>query len=220
MIKQLIFDCDGVLVDSEILATRVLLKKLYAHGFEFEEKDFIQTFTGQQTSQILTNLFTQKGKEAPEGFVEEVDKGMWQVMESELEPIKQVKNTLTQMSLPKAVVSNSTLPWVQRSLKVADIHHLFDEKLFVANMVENPKPAPDVYLFAAEKLKVQPEECLVVEDSPSGATAALSAGMKVIGFLGASHILDGHDEKLMDRGVEHLAKDMDELLLRVNELVN
>ena len=128
-----------------------------------------------------------------------------------MQPIAGVRDALLQIDLPLAVASNSYADALAFALQRCDLVERVNVGAFSADQVERPKPAPDLYLLAAERAGVDPSRCLVVEDSITGATAALTAGMQVIGFLGASHIPPEHGEALRQLGVHHLIGRMSEL---------
>jgi beta-phosphoglucomutase-like phosphatase (HAD superfamily) len=113
--------------------------------------------------------------------------------------------------LPAAVVSNSRMKRVQASVRRAGLQQVFGERVFSAEQVARPKPYPDVYLFAAQQLGVEPAKCLVVEDSVAGLNAARAAGMKTIAFVGASHIPEGYADALRKMGMTRIMEHMDEL---------
>jgi HAD superfamily hydrolase (TIGR01509 family) len=207
----LICDCDGVLVDSEIVADRVLLEtitRLYpgrgaeqvlAHGF------------GTQTEVLLQRVEAHLGETLPANFTDELRHNLDVTLAQEAEPISGIRDALEAVGLPIAVVSNSPENRVRNAIRRAGIAHLIGERIFTADHVKRPKPAPDVYLLAAHSLQVAPERCLVVEDSGPGVTAATTAGMSVIGFVGASHIPDGHDARLTGLGADHILHAMHDL---------
>jgi HAD superfamily hydrolase (TIGR01509 family) len=204
----LICDCDGVLVDSEIVADRVLaetLARLYpGRGAE----QILANAFGTQTEVLLARISAHLGEALPGNFNEELRQNMDAVLAAEVEPIPGIRAALEAVRLPVAVVSNSPESRVRISLRRAGIDHLIGDRIFSADQVEKPKPAPDVYLLAARSLMVDPARCIVVEDSAPGVTAAKAAGMSVIGFVGASHIPVGHDARLMGLGTTHILKDM------------
>ena len=122
-----------------------------------------------------------------------------------------VRDALHRVPLPAAVVSNSRLARVTTSLERTGLTELFAPRIFSAEQVARPKPFPDVYLFAAQQLGVDPARCLVIEDSVSGLNAARAAGMKTIAFVGASHIPDGYADVLRKMGITRIMQHMSEL---------
>lgn len=212
MIKQLIFDCDGVLVDSEIIAAQVMVDSLNQYGIPITTAYYLEYCTGKTFTGIKSSLSDQFGIPLPEDFTKSVTEKMEIVISDQLNPVVGVSDLLDQIiSRPKAVVSNSDLDQINVSLTQTRISHHFGLNIFSAEQVVNAKPSPEVYLYAADILKVQPKDCLVVEDSISGATSALAAGMNVVGFLAGRHITEGHDDRLRNIGVEKMAYSSREL---------
>ncbi len=217
--KAVIFDCDGVLVDSEIIASRVTLELLQPYGFDMALMEYARAFAGKTEEDIMEILREEYQLQLPADFTSRVRLAIDRALNDDLRAIPGAITTIEAIPLLKAVVSNSPLVRVIHSLKVANLTEHFGKKLYAAEMVSRPKPYPDVYLYAAAQLQVQPADCLVVEDSFSGATAAKSAGMEVIGFLGASHIYNGHDLKLKEAGVHLTAKNMASLHALIQQLI-
>ena len=210
-IRCVIFDCDGVLVDSEILASQTVLAMLKPYGFVMSPEEYGSRFAGKVEEDTLAIIRGEYGISLPDDFLARLRLEIERHLDHDLQPIAGMKNVIKDLSLPKAIVSNSRLVRVIASLKTAGLAGLFGEELFAAEMVEHPKPAPDIYLHAARQLGVLPAECLVVEDSQSGVTAAHRAGMTVVGFLGASHIPAGHAEVVRQAGAWTTVADAGEL---------
>jgi HAD superfamily hydrolase (TIGR01509 family) len=211
MLDHLICDCDGVLVDSEVIADRVLLDVL---GATFPSLDFSADAAaafGQKTSLFLASVEARHGIRMPEGFVATIDRATEAELARSLAPIAGVRDALLRIPLPAAVVSNARGERVRNSLARAALTDVFGERVFSADQVARPKPYPDVYLLAARTLGVEPARCVVVEDSLSGLTAARAAGMKTIAFVGASHIPDGYESVLRATGITRIVRTMSEL---------
>ena len=219
-IHCVIFDCDGVLVDSEVLANQTALDMLRPYGFEMSQSAYGGSFAGKTEEDILAIIRNDYGITLPDDFLTQVQSAISQRLDDELQPIPGMHEVIALLPVPTAVVSNSSLARVRSSLKVAQLSDFFGERLFAAEMVDRPKPAPDVYLYAAEQLNVAPEHCLVIEDSQSGVTAATAAGMTVIGFLAASHIPDGHQRTLRTAGAAEVAPDAAALQQAVSKFLN
>lgn len=207
--KQLIFDCDGVIVDTEIVAAEVTTKVFNRYNVHIEIEDYIKNHTGKTISGLFRTLLSPEHLEQVDVKVlaEECDEDIY----NQLRAVEGMKEVVTSIDIPKAVVSNSRLWQVKKAIKHVGLEEAFNNHFFSAEMVANPKPAPDIYLHAARSLDVAPEHCLVVEDSKSGVKAAVAAGMTVIGFAGASHIRDGHAEALAELGAAKVAKSPQEL---------
>ena len=212
MTEYILFDCDGVLVDSEIIAANVLLRLVKPFGFEMGLKPYMQQFAGMKDDEIIDYLARTHHIELPAYFLHQLEQSIDDTLQEELQAIHGVREALEKISFPKAIVSNSSLERVQNSLRVAHVSHYFDERIFTAAMAGRPKPHPDVYLYALNKLRLAPHEAIVIEDSPTGVTAARRAGLKVIGFTGASHILEGHADKLIACGAHAIVERMADLV--------
>jgi HAD superfamily hydrolase (TIGR01509 family) len=211
MIDHLICDCDGVLVDSEIIADRVMLDVLTETFPGIDFKPSVKTAFGQQTSRFLAGLETKFGMTMPPDFVNTIEARVSVELARSVSPITGVRSALERCGLPVAVVSNSRMERVRASVRRAGLDEIVGDRMFSAQQVARPKPYPDVYLFAANKLGVDPSRCLVVEDSIAGLTAARAAGMKTIAFIGASHIPSGYAQVLHETGITRIMAHMDEL---------
>ncbi|PLZ01685.1 HAD family hydrolase [Burkholderia sp. WAC0059] len=211
MIDHLICDCDGVLVDSEIIADRVMLDTLTETFPGIDFKPLVKEAFGQQTSRFLVHLAERFGLAMPADFLQTVEHRTERELARSLSPIDGVRDALQRIALPAAVVSNSRMARVSASVKLAGLDEIFGPRVFSAEQVERPKPYPDVYLFAARQLGVEPERCLVVEDSISGLTAARAAGMKTVAFVGASHVPAGYADVLREMGITRIIDRMDKL---------
>ncbi|MCF6359542.1 MAG: HAD-IA family hydrolase [Cyclobacteriaceae bacterium] len=208
MIKHILFDCDGVLVDTEYTAAQVMVEAMKNRGVNIEFDYFLHHFSGATFSAILDTYFGNsfQGDEKDE-FINKLE----QKIVAKVDAIKGVKEMLQSISIPMSIVSNSAIWQVKEEIEQTEISQYFTGHIFSSELVINPKPKPDVYNLAVKELGLKKKELLVVEDSITGATAALEAGLQVIGFAGASHILPGHKEKLLTLGVSEVADTMVEL---------
>nr|WP_299243159.1 HAD-IA family hydrolase [uncultured Halomonas sp.] len=210
--EVLIFDCDGVLVDSEIIAEKVLRECLDAWLPDLHAEDELRQALGMTTSAILDKLARRSVHDLPQDALRHIERTIDARLATDLQAIERVAETIEGLGLPLAIVSNSGRQRVTISLECTGLSQcLGGVPLFTAEQVERPKPAPDVYQLAARSLECSPQDCLVVEDSVAGVTAAHAAGMTVIGFIGASHIEAGHDRRLEQAGAWHVMADMREL---------
>jgi len=208
----LIFDCDGVLVDSEKIYLRVLKEELEKLVPGIDLTPFLARAPGLQTSDITRQVEEAAGVVFPNDTVARIDETTHQALDFELEPMPGIENMLAGLRGDKAVVSNSGKERVIKSLELTGLDGFNWKAIFSAEQVERPKPAPDLYLHAAAELNVSPSECLVVEDSVTGVTAATQAGARVVGFIGASHVVDGQDQRLIAAGAEIVVHHMKDLL--------
>lgn len=184
----IIWDCDGVLVDSEALLKQGEVEGLARAGFEMTVDDCVRLFSGVSVDEAASNFLLEKKVALPDGFFAEQIAGSLQLFRDRLIPLM----TDTVMSLHKTgykmcVASGSPLTRVQLCLELADIHECFVGTVYTRELVKRGKPAPDLFLHAAEKMNYKPDQCIVVEDSTAGIEAAQAAGMKVIGYLGGGH---------------------------------
>jgi HAD superfamily hydrolase (TIGR01509 family) len=182
----IIFDCDGVLVDSEVLSCRCLCSVLAAHGIELGLDQALDLFLGRSMTAVITH-YQALGRPIPEQFSAELRSGVRAAFHSALLPIPGVGAVLEGLQIPHCVASSSDIDRVSFSLSLTGLSAHFGERLFTSQMVERGKPAPDIFLFAAERMQVDPSRTLVIEDSVSGVTAAKAAGMTAWGFVGGSH---------------------------------
>jgi HAD superfamily hydrolase (TIGR01509 family) len=210
--ELIIFDCDGVLVDSESLSNRVLSRVFAESGFDISPEDCLRRFVGMSMRSVRTAVEANSGRSLPEDFEPRVRALADEVFDRDLQPVRGVSDVLSALPHARCVASSGSPTRIRRSLNTTGLDAYFaDEALFSAAMVERGKPAPDLFLHVAETLKVTPEQCLVIEDSLLGATAGVAAGMTVFGFAGASHITDGHGERLEALGVTAVFDEMADL---------
>src|ERR1700744_5879519 len=211
MIDHLICDCDGVLVDSEIIADRVMLETLTATfpGLDFEP--IVKTAFGQQTSRFLEGIEKSFDITLPANFFDTIEHNVELELAASLSPINGVRDALRRVTVPAAVVSNSRMARVNAPGGRPGLQQIFGERIFSAEQVARPKPYPDVYLFAAKTLGVEPSRCVVVEDSVAGLNAARAAGVKTIAVVGASHIPDGYAGALRRMGMTRIMRHIDQL---------
>lgn len=207
-IKHLLFDCDGVLVDTEYTAAVKMTQALKKLGVSVSVDYYLQNFTGTTFSSIIHHFFENSFSESE---VFEIINQVEDEVTAEVKLIDGVNELLISLPINKSVVSNSSVRTVEQALTITGISSHFSAKIFSSELVKHPKPAPDIYQLAITSLGYNEEEIIVVEDSISGVKAALSAGLTVIGFTGGSHILPGHGQQLIDIGVGKIAESMNEL---------
>lgn len=206
-VKHVLFDNDGTIVDSEIIATRIMLKLLAQQGVHFAERDYNMRFPGLRTRDIVIALQEEVGFKPSEHFIQQLHQEHKDGFHRSLRAIRGMPTLFRSLKVPKSMVSNGSVQHVEKCLKKVRLHSALDGHIFSAEHVAHPKPAPDVYLFALEKLGLAAREALVVEDSITGVLAAKTAGIQTVGFLGAAHVHDGHGEKLLEAGADYLASD-------------
>jgi len=186
-IGLVIFDCDGVLVDSEPLAMRVLLDGLAEAGYAIDEAAAYERFLGRSLASLQAVLRGDLGFELSAERLERMRLRLFEVYRRELAPIPGVVATLDRLEIPRCVASSSETGRLRFSLEVTGLLSWFTPHLFSATMVAQGKPAPDLFLHVAERMAVAPAACLVIEDSAAGVEAAHRAGMRVFAFAGGGH---------------------------------
>lgn len=218
-VEALVCDCDGVIVDSEVVAERTLVKALSDFAPGEEVAAVIREAFGQMTSTVLAHIEQRFGITLPEAFEETLYEEIEQLIATTAEPIAGVRAALEAIDLPLAVVSNSTHASVSNSVRRAGLEQRVAGCIFTAEMVGVPKPAPDVYLRAVAALETPATQCLAIEDSEAGVRSAVAAGVPVIGFVGASHIPPGHAQHLLKLGAAGILERMSDLPPLVQRLM-
>ena len=210
LIDAVILDCDGVLVDSEALGLEASTTYLASHGFTWSPKDLVQMFTGFRDDVFAKKLTAAyhsiHHKAPPQDFFD----GLVETRRSRrhlLQPIAGANIFLETLQRPMAVASSSRDEFLQSKLKRTNLHQLLTPHIYSADLVEHGKPAPDIFLYAAEKLGVAPKACLVIEDSANGVKAGIAANMTTWGFVGGGHCFEGHGENLKAAGASKIVKD-------------
>lgn len=195
-----IFDCDGVLVDSEPLSVRVLVEALNRHGIDMAEEEAYQRFLGRSLATMRQVMDEEYDFHTGPEFLETLRLDLYDLFKTDLQPIPGIAETLDALALlnlPRCVASSSQLERIRLSLSITGILDKLEPHIFSASMVQNGKPAPDLFLHAAGEMGVAPENCIVIEDSPAGIEAAQRAGMKVFAFTGGSHAgVPGYRERI------------------------
>lgn len=204
----IVFDCDGVLVDSEALACVVHADVLTQHGYAITAEQVHDRFLGRSAREARFEVEGELGFALPEAYTAQLKATIDRVFGEQLTPIPHVADTLARLSQRICVASSGTPTRIRSSLGTAGLLDRFDPHLFSAMQVERGKPAPDLFLFAAAQMKTPPEQCVVVEDSVPGVTAARAAGMTVIGFTGGSHCRPGDADRLRAAGANIVIDDM------------
>ncbi|SER63899.1 HAD family hydrolase [Rhizobium sp. NFR03] len=185
--ELVIFDCDGVLVDSEPLSLDVLVRVLRTAGVEMDAEEATERFLGKSLMTMTKILHDDFGLHVDEPFLEDMRRDLYQRFETELQPIAGIAGVLDALDVRRCVASSSQMERIRLSLTITGLIDRLDPHIFSATMVTNGKPAPDLFLHAAGVMGVAPERCIVIEDSPAGVVAAKAAGMRVFAFTGASH---------------------------------
>ncbi|WP_246091910.1 HAD family hydrolase [Aliirhizobium smilacinae] len=192
-----IFDCDGVLVDSEPLSVRVLVEALNRHGIDMAEEEAYQRFLGRSLATMRQVMDEEYGFHTGPEFLETLRIDLYDLFKTDLKPIPGIAETLDALNLPRCVASSSQPERIRLSLSIAGLIDKLEPHIFSASMVKNGKPAPDLFLYAADQMGIAPSNCIVIEDSPAGIEAAQRAGMTVFAFTGGSHAaVPGYRERI------------------------
>lgn len=202
--QLILFDCDGVLVDSEYIAAQVESELLTDAGYPISPEEIAERFAGLTWPSILMEIERESSLPISASLIEKSRKIMTERIKQELLTVDGIEDVVTALAYPKAICSNSTTEALELMLKRSTLHEAFAPHIFSAREVGNKeaKPAPNVYLHAAQQFNVDPKDCFVIEDSSHGVQAARSAGMRVIGFTGGAHTYPGHADKLTEAGAE------------------
>lgn len=212
MFDGIIFDCDGVLVDSERIGVHIDRQVLKEVGLDFTVEEVVGTFMGKSDTHFIDTVESLLGKPAPDNWLEEISRRYNEAFEKELTPVPGVVEVLSQLSLPACVASSGTHDKMKFTLGKTGLLSRFENRLFSSTQVSRGKPHPDLFLFAADQMGWKPERCLVVEDSGAGVQAGLAAGMKVAAYAGG---FLKHDDITHERLV--VFQEMSELETLVSE---
>ena len=206
-----IFDCDGVLIDSEILSVRADIECLAEHGIEFSADEILERYTGISMAGMLSDLETRLGRKLP-GFADRHHDRLRLLFEAGLQPIPGIVEVLDSLGSPSCVASSGTPERIRHALPLVSLFDRFYPHVLSAVEVRHGKPAPDLFLYAAARMDVSPARCVVIEDSLPGVAAAVAAGMTAFGFTGGSHCRPAHDSRLRAQGAALVVGSMAELL--------
>lgn len=204
--ELVIFDCDGVLVDSERITNQVFVDVLNEEGIPASLEDMARYFVGYSLDQSISVIKKVYGREPQADFLQRYRPRRDIVLRAELQPVAGVREVLQQLAWPRCVASNSSAAKVREMLALTDLAMYFDDRIFSAADLGQPKPAPDVYLHAAASFGYPPSSCLVIEDTEVGVRAAAAASMRVYAYTGT---MDG--SRLLKAGAERVFDNMQQL---------
>jgi HAD superfamily hydrolase (TIGR01509 family) len=203
-----IFDCDGVLIDSETIAARIHAEALGALGHGYTTADVVRRFVGVSSRDMLRIIEEETGRPLPQDYGASTRAALWAAYDTELAAVPHVADVIEALDLPVCVASSSSPDSLRLGLGLVGLYERFAPHIFSATQVARGKPAPDLFLFAANRMGVAPSRCVVVEDSLAGVKGATAAGMTVLGFTGASHCGPGHADALTREGARAVFDDM------------
>lgn len=203
-IKAVIFDCDGVLVNSESIAVEIERQECARIGLTYVRTEFMARFLGLPENSFEEALDQDRldrlGEGLPDGFFQAMYARKHAIMEERLKAVEGVEAFADRLVCPIAVASSASVPGLEMKLSVSGLKPLFEPHIYSADLVRRGKPEPDLFLYTARKLGIDPAACLVIEDSVNGVRAARAAGTRCWGFTGGGHCPPAHDETLRDAG--------------------
>ena len=214
----IIFDCDGVIVDSEIIHVSIERELLSEYGLDYSLETYLSRFMGlampDYYAELERDYRAKFGEAFPKSFEPELTQRAWPRIEAELKAVPGLEDLVSSLTQPVAVASSSPMKRLTRKLEITGLSHLFKPHIYSAQLVENGKPAPDLFLFAAKRLNATPPRCVVIEDSENGVKAGCAAGMSVIGFTGGQHADPALADRLRAAGADHVVSGHVELFGR------
>jgi HAD superfamily hydrolase (TIGR01509 family) len=204
-IKGIIYDFDGVIADSEVLANLVLAEAVSSLGLPTTLEDSITRYMGKRWGEVVAAVEAGTGQRLPEAFLAELKRATLARFREALQPVPGVMEFITRYPAPpRCIASSSSVERLEVCIDVLALRHHFPDAVFSADLVPHGKPHPDIFLYAADRIGVAPEDCLVIEDSPNGVRAGVAAGMCVVGLCAGGHVRAGHAERLREAGAEHI----------------
>lgn len=216
--RLMIFDCDGVLVDSEPLAAKAYERVYEKHGMPGVHDGIIAQCIGMKQADIIAKIKTLTGHQFPLAAEGDIWAETKLLFSEELKPTPGIVPFLGALNGARCVASSSSVERINHSLAVTGLARFFGEAIFSSSMVKNGKPAPDIFLHAAEKMGAEPADCIVIEDSPFGIQGAVAAGMIAIGYTGGGHTYPEHGARLTAAGADFVCGDWQEVSRQLAEL--
>ena len=200
-VELVIFDCDGVLIDSERLSIKVDVLMLRELGWPLSEEEVIERFVGRSDRDTQAEIEAHLGRALPPGWEQEFEPLYRRTFEAELAPVAGVVEALDLISLPSCVASSGTHEYLRHMLGLTGLYDRFEGRIFSVEDVVEGKPAPDLFLHAAQEMAAEAARCVVIEDSRSGVQAARVAGMQVLAYTGGltpAELLEGPNTVLFE----------------------
>lgn len=189
-IDLVIFDCDGVLIDSEILSANVLIDQLAELNIDIDFDHVQKSYLGRSFPKVAAMISQTFDQRLPDDFEHCYRNSLLHRFQSELKHVSGIVEVLENLSIQYCVATSSSPARVNQSLNIVNLSRFFDQNIFTASEVKNGKPAPDLFLYVAKTINVNCQNCLVIEDSQPGVQAAMAAGMQVVRFVGGSHLIN------------------------------
>ncbi|MBL4785159.1 MAG: HAD-IA family hydrolase [Cohaesibacteraceae bacterium] len=216
----IIFDCDGVLVDSEIIASKVVSGYYTKEGYEISASQFAEKFAGMTGKEAFEFVETELGRHMPEDLLNKIEDEIDRRLAKEVKIIEGADLVLDQLDDARCICSNSHSNRLEITLRKTGLFDRFRPYIFSSLEVgtKAPKPDPNVFLHAAKEFDTKPSDCIVIEDSAAGVKAACAAGMRVIGFTGGSHTYQSHSDILTEAGAETVVRRHREMAATIEAL--
>lgn len=210
-----------MLADSEVLSNSVIADIVTELGVPTSLDDAYRTYMGKRLNEVIETIERVIGRKLPADFADRYQQRTFDAFRARLKAVDGAREFVESWrSVPNCIASSSSPERLALSLDVLDMASLFEGRVFSASNVARGKPHPDIFLHAAEQLGVKPSDCIVIEDSVGGVTAARAAGATAIGFTGAGHIQPGHEARLRKGGADHVVASFAELDRIVRPLLN
>ncbi|KUJ63515.1 haloacid dehalogenase [Flavobacteriaceae bacterium CRH] len=181
-IKCIIFDCDGVLVDTEKIGNGILLSMASAYGFEMELEDAYRDFNGRSLKECFLHIENKIGKKLPENFEKDYREKSFEAFKTQAKPMEGVLAFIEKLKIPYCVASSGPVEKIRLNLEVAGLLDKFENKIFSSYQINSWKPDPGIFLHAAKQMGFEVKDCVVIEDSKAGVISGISGGFKVFGF--------------------------------------
>ncbi|SHM37372.1 HAD family hydrolase [Flavobacterium saccharophilum] len=204
-VKCIIFDCDGVLVDTEKIGNEILLSMAAEHGFEMKIEDAYSNFNGRNLKECFLHVEDSIGKKLPDTFESEYRERSFEAFKTQVKPMDGVVAFIDKLKIPYCVASSGPVDKIRLNLEVAGLLEKFEGKIFSSYQIKSWKPEPGIFLHAAKEMGFDIKDCIVVEDSKAGVMAGISGGFKVYGFA------NGHNNEELEKGGAILFKSYEEL---------
>ena len=209
--ELIIFDCDGVLIDSEVVVCRLTGEELTRLGYPVTADEVAERYAGRPEHEMIADIERDWGRAVPEEYFGRIRRRIERAYSTELRAIPGTAEALDRIRIPVCVASSSYPEKLKLGLEAVGLHERFAPNLISASFVAHGKPAPDVFIYAAGWMRTPIPDCLVIEDSIPGVRAARDAGIRVFGFTGGGHCLPEHGRRLMEAGAELVIDDLREL---------
>lgn len=209
--ELVIFDCDGVLIDSEIVVCRLTSEELSRAGYEIGTDEVIRRFAGRPEREMVAEIEAEWGRPVPDQYFTGMRTRVQHAYGSELQAMPGVTDLLDRLLIDTCVASSSDPAKLRLGLETVGLYDLFAPNVVSASYVAHGKPAPDVFVYAAGWMRTPAARCVVIEDSVPGVRAGVAAGMRVFGFAGGSHCDPGHRDRLLAAGAEQVMDRLGEL---------